>query len=931
MRRALKYLGIIVGSLVALTAIAFAVIVNLDFNDYKYLIEGQVREKTGRDLEIRGRLDVDISMRPSVTMTDVRMANAPWGTSPDMATLDYLSATIDLWPLITDNVVDVQKVELRGVNLLVEKNRDGHTNLEFRELKTRKETGETAPAQVSTETGPAGLSLPILRDVRLSDIQMRYNDLGTGEKRNLVVDNLSIGGEGPFAPLKIDLNGHADNIPLKLSGELGSPSDMLNADRLWTVDLSGNLAGTNLSIAGGIDEPAAGRGINVVISTDTSEIGTLSRITEPLAGQSVPNLGPLKLSILLSGDADKALSASDISVNLGKAGGLQLQVAGEVADVLKQKGVDLKGELSVPDISSLSAVAGQDIPALGALTSQFAVSGDVGTGVALNDFAFDLKRSGVLQLSGSGGVDDLLTQRGVDMQVKLLVPDMKALPAVNGTKMPDAGRVDARFNIAGDVAGKLAMKDLKASLGRKDIYQLVLNGGIADLMKQAGIDLGFDFATPNLARLSSLAQSDLPAMAPISASGRLKGGATDAASVEGLALKIGESDLSGDVTVASVATRPDVKATFKSNVLRLEDVTPKDGGKTASGGGGTASVPSTSSSGNNGRVIPNDPIDFSGLRMADADVAVSVAKLLVPGGQFQDGQVSLILKDGMLTVEPIAISDDKGGKLTGNASLDARREAAALKVDLKADKLEISNLMRLAGQRGIIEGPMNMAVAMTSTGRSPHELAAGLTGKFNALVTEGYVNSDETRKAFGKATQIIADILLGNSKEKRIPLYCFVADYDAKNGTVNTNSLVLDTRVSTILGSGGLNLGSEKLNLTVTPTRDVMGIGAKIPIRVQGTFAKPKVFPDPALTAVGIGSALLGGATLPLTVLGGAALAEDNNSPCVNLRPENREKQTQPQSTEQPATEQPATPKKQLEDAGKKALEGILGNILKKK
>lgn len=930
MRRAVKYLAIVLGSLVALGVIAVAVVVNLDFNDYKYLIEERVRAETGRDLHIRGRLDVDLSLQPSVTVTDIRFANAPWGSSPDMMTVEHLSAQLDLMPYITDGVIDVQKVDLRGVDMLVEKHRDGQSNLEFRELKSRKPSSETDAQPEPVETEPVAFSLPILRDVTLAEINVTYNDLGTGERRNLAVNTLTVGGEGPFRPLAIDLDGEADGIPLTMAGELGSPSEMLNPDRIWTIDLQGDLAGTAVTIAGGIDEPAAGRGINVILSSETPEIGTLSRISKPLAGQEIPNLGPLKLSVLLAGDADGEVSASDILVSLGRADGVQLELSGAVADILRPAGVDLKGSVAVPDISALSDVAGQPIPALGALTSDFVIRGDVQDGVALDDFSFELARDGVLQLSGKGVVGDLMTRRGIDMRIDLLVPDVKKLPAINGGELPDAGRIEAGFVVVGDMANAIALRDMKAALGRKDVYQLNLEGEIADLMKQAGIDIGFDFATPNPALLSSLAQTDIPAMAATNVAGRLQGGATETASIQGLAIKIGKSDMSGDISVENVARRPKLFASLSSNVLRLEDLKIGGAGRKRSGGDGQASAPGPSSrtSGKGDRVIPDDPIDLSGLRMADADISLDIKKLTLPRGQFQDGQVKLVLQDGILKVVPLSLADDKGGKLTGSLALDARREAADLTVDLKADKLEVSNLMRLAGQPGVIEGPLEMALELTAQGRSAHELAANLNGGVNAAVTEGFVNSEETRRAFGRATQVIADLLLGNSKEKRIPLYCFVADYKAKDGVVTTDSLVLDTKISTILSSGSTNLGTEKLDLTVTPTRDVMGLGASIPVRVQGTLAKPKVFADPALAAVGIGSALLGAPLIPLEMLGDAVLANDNDSPCVNLRPENREKQAQPADVPSTDGQEKKDPKEQLEEAGKKAIDNILKGVL---
>ncbi len=73
-------------ALLAVLVIAAIVFVQtLDFDQYCPLIAEKVREATGRELEIKGSLDLKLSLTPAIAIDDVRFANAPWGSRPDSA------------------------------------------------------------------------------------------------------------------------------------------------------------------------------------------------------------------------------------------------------------------------------------------------------------------------------------------------------------------------------------------------------------------------------------------------------------------------------------------------------------------------------------------------------------------------------------------------------------------------------------------------------------------------------------------------------------------------------------------------------------------------------------------------------------------------------------------------------------------------------
>ena len=77
---------------------------------------------------------------------------------------------------------------------------------------------------------------------------------------------------------------------------------------------------------------------------------------------------------------------------------------------------------------------------------------------------------------------------------------------------------------------------------------------------------------------------------------------------------------------------------------------------------------------------------------------------------------------------------------------------------------------------------------------------------------------------------------------------------------MEANALILDTDVTTVFGSGRIDLGHETIDLTLAPkTRQFSPIALRGPIHVRGTFSKPQVSVDiPKVAARGVGALLLG-------------------------------------------------------------------------
>ena len=107
-----------------------------------------------------------------------------------------------------------------------------------------------------------------------------------------------------------------------------------------------------------------------------------------------------------------------------------------------------------------------------------------------------------------------------------------------------------------------------------------------------------------------------------------------------------------------------------------------------------------------------------------------------------------------------------------------------------------------------------------------------------------------------------------------IPLTCAVSRFDVKSGLATSTALLLDTPTLVVLGSGTIDLKTEKLDLAFeTDSKDVSLASFAADFLVKGTLAKPTASADPLGVVKGAAS-LAGSVLMPLHTVA-ALLTED--------------------------------------------------------
>ncbi|MEW6331990.1 MAG: AsmA family protein [Pseudomonadota bacterium] len=246
MTKTLKILGLVVGGLIALLIVA-AVTLSLLFdpNDFKDDIIKLVKDKTGRELRIDGKLGWSFFPWIGFETGKLELGNAPgFGTEP-FARLDGAGAKVELLPLLSLRV-SVDTVFLDGLKLNLAKNTAGKTNWDDLLAPADK----AKPAEKPAAPPEAGKEFDI-RSVSVKKIDIRKAEVTWKDQAS----------NAQYAVRKLDLQtgrivvGEPVDVRLAFDVESGKPpvSKHLDLKSKMKLDLEKqSLDITNLALA--VDE-----------------------------------------------------------------------------------------------------------------------------------------------------------------------------------------------------------------------------------------------------------------------------------------------------------------------------------------------------------------------------------------------------------------------------------------------------------------------------------------------------------------------------------------------------------------------------------------------------------------------------------------------------------------------------------------------------
>ena len=212
MKKAFKiFLTIVVVCVVAVIAAGVLILLLVDPNDYKDEIASVVKDKTGRDLVIEGKIGLSVFPWLGLELGPTQLSNARGFGKEPFAKISNATIRVKLLPLLKQRV-EMDKLIIEGLELNLVRNKAGRTNWQGL-AKPSSVSAKPPKAKVKKSAAP-GLAGLALGGVRVSDARIQWIDQKKNERYSVENLNLTIGSirsERPFdLKLGFDLKGMKD-------------------------------------------------------------------------------------------------------------------------------------------------------------------------------------------------------------------------------------------------------------------------------------------------------------------------------------------------------------------------------------------------------------------------------------------------------------------------------------------------------------------------------------------------------------------------------------------------------------------------------------------------------------------------------------------------------------------------------------------------
>ncbi|WP_337189249.1 AsmA family protein [Phenylobacterium sp.] len=385
------------------------------------------------------------------------------------------------------------------------------------------------------------------------------------------------------------------------------------------------------------------------------------------------------------------------------------------------------------------------------------------------------------------------------------------------------------------------------------------NGAIPRPFDLGRFQMNATIRGPDLADLFPITGVALPNTPPYALRGRLSR-AGFLWKVDGLSGRVGDSDLAGVLSVETGRERPLLKAELQSRSLDFDDLGAVFGAAPKAGSGETASAEQAAAARRlvaQQRLFPDTPLDVRRIRAMDADVTYRAASIRDTPIELRAGSVRVRLDDGLLRADPLRL-DLPHGRVEGHVTLNARGGTPATALDLRLSNARIESLVPVTFQGSPpFEGALVGRARLAGRGDSVRKTFATADGEVVVVAPGG-----EIRRSVAElmGVNVVKGLGLLLSKDSSTtPIRCGVAHFQARNGVMRADSIVLDTGPVLVTGRGEIDLRSERMDLRVRgQDKSFRLVRVMVPVTAKGPLTAPRVGvePGPALAQGGVAAAL---------------------------------------------------------------------------
>lgn len=270
-----RRIGVWAGGVFGVLAATLVLFVTFaDWNALRGPIGGVLSGATGRDIVIKGNIDVrPWSFTPEISVENVTVGNpSRFSSRGAFAEIEHAEAALRLFPLLVGRF-DVVRLDLRGADLSLYRNAEGDSNWSSQ-----------------SRSGGGLADLPAIRAFSLRDGHLRYQD----EQRKMLLDAVFTTEESadPERPGRFELNGEGELNNRSFSVTFaGAPLLNVRRNRPYEFVADIRMGGTQLKADGAIRRPFNFNLFDAEVEASGPDLADLYY----LIGITLPNTPPYRL------------------------------------------------------------------------------------------------------------------------------------------------------------------------------------------------------------------------------------------------------------------------------------------------------------------------------------------------------------------------------------------------------------------------------------------------------------------------------------------------------------------------------------------------------------------------------------------------------------------------------------------------------------
>jgi uncharacterized protein involved in outer membrane biogenesis len=329
---------------------------------------------------------------------------------------------------------------------------------------------------------------------------------------------------------------------------------------------------------------------------------------------------------------------------------------------------------------------------------------------------------------------------------------------------------------------------------------------------------------PDFAQLAALGGIALPPMPGYEISARI-GHARQGWRFSRIEGRIGGTDLAGRLTLDQRRARPLLVASLTSRQLDARDA---------------RHLFSLQDDPDGARLLPDAPLSSEALGRFDAVVDYRADRVTGTGQTPAHLTLKLALLRGMLQLSPASV-DLAGGFVSTDLFIDARRDPALVRADLRLSPTPMGNLLHdwgiaTAGTTAMVKG----RIQLVGRGDTLREAIGTADGRMALIIPGGALRMAQA-SASSLDMAVLSDAIFQDGGAAQLAgVNCGLIAFTVRNGLASADPILIDTDGHVLTGTGQLDLRDERLDLRLHADGKSFGFFARpTPVQIGGTLADP--------------------------------------------------------------------------------------------